>query len=368
MEKIMKTRRLKPFLFVIALYLIPFGMVSTALTTPVFANETSLSEEHVSNTPATIPQDAEENKTWEETQNHGSNDENTTIIFKLGEDEGAPEKYVFVEAKVDAIDIQKIQEGGSDEHRFLEFKADTIDAQKIHEGGSDEHRFLKFKADTIDVQKIQEGGSDEHRFLEFKADTIDAQKIHEGGSDEHRFLKFKADAEGVKILSETFSKLIETEWSDLEEAEKEKILEALKEIEAGIEVDIYDDSSDTSATDAIIAIVAIMFSLGSPILIIGIILYYKHRKRRQHNALIEKFLDSGQEIPTEILASGDLADSSSNTLSRGIKLTAIGLGLYIFLGSLIGWDIATVALIPLFIGIARIVIWKLSDKTSSSTE
>jgi hypothetical protein len=322
MEKIMKTRRLKPFLFVVALYLIPFGMVSTALTTPVFANETSLSEEHVSNTPATIPQDAEENKTWEETQNHGSNDENTTIIFKLGEDEGAPEKYVFVEAKVDAIDIQKIQEGGSDEHRFLEFKADTIDAQKIHEGGSDEHRFLKFKA----------------------------------------------DAEGVKILSETFSKLIETEWSDLEEAEKEKILEALKEIEAGIEVDIYDDSSDTSATDAIIAIVAIMFSLGSPILIIGIILYYKHRKRRQHNALIEKFLDSGQEIPTEILASGDLADSSSNTLSRGIKLTAIGLGLYIFLGSLIGWDIATVALIPLFIGIARIVIWKLSDKTSSSTE
>ncbi|MBT7564643.1 MAG: hypothetical protein HN621_08135 [Porticoccaceae bacterium] len=318
----MKTRRLKPFLFVIALYLIPFGMVSTALTTPVFANETNLSEEHVSNTPATIPQDAEENKTWEETQNHGSNDENTTIIFKLGEDEGAPEKYVFVEAKVDAID----------------------------------------------VQKIQEGGSDEHRFLEFKADTIDAQKIHEGGSDEHRFLKFKADAEGVKILSETFSKLIETEWSDLEEAEKEKILEALKEIEAGIEVDIYDDSSDTSATDAIIAIVAIMFSLGSPILIIGIILYYKHRKRRQHNALIEKFLDSGQEIPTEILASGDLADSSSNTLSRGIKLTAIGLGLYIFLGSLIGWDIATVALIPLFIGIARIVIWKLSDKTSSSTE
>jgi len=318
----MKTRRLKPYLFVIALYLIPFGMVSTALTTPVFANETNLSEEHVSNTPATIPQDAEENKTWEETQNHGSNDENTTIIFKLGEDEGAPEKYVFVEAKVDAID----------------------------------------------VQKIQEGGSDEHRFLEFKADTIDAQKIHEGGSDEHRFLKFKADAEGVKILSETFSKLIETEWSDLEEAEKEKILEALKEIEAGIEVDIYDDSSDTSATDAIIAIVAIMFSLGSPILIIGIILYYKHRKRRQHNALIEKFLDSGQEIPTEILASGDLADSSSNTLSRGIKLTAIGLGLYIFLGSLIGWDIATVALIPLFIGIARIVIWKLSDKTSSSTE
>jgi hypothetical protein len=276
MEKIMKTRRLKPFLFVIALYLIPIGMVSTALTTPVFANETSLSEEHVSNTPATIPQDAEEDKTWEETHNHGSNDKNTTIRFKLGEDEGTSEEHVFI--SIDGVD------------------------------------------------------------------------------------------KDITAISTIFNKLIETEWDDLDDAEKEEILETLKEIEAGIEVEVDVDSSGPSATEAIIAIVAIMFTIGSPILIIGTILYYKHRKRRQRNALIEKFLDSGQEVPAELMESGDLADNSSNTLSRGIKLTAIGLGLFIFLGSLIDWDIATVALIPLCIGIARIVIWKLSDKTSSSTE
>jgi len=276
MEKIMKTRRLKPFLFVIALYLIPIGMVSTALTTPVFANETSLSEEHVSNTPATIPQDAEEGKTWEETHNHGSNDKNTTIRFKLGEDEETSEEHVFI--SIDGVD------------------------------------------------------------------------------------------KDITAISTIFNKLIETEWDDLDDAEKEEILETLKEIEAGIEVEVDVDSSGPSATEAIIAIVAIMFTIGSPILIIGTILYYKHRKRRQRNALIEKFLDSGQEVPAELMESGDLADNSSNTLSRGIKLTAIGLGLFIFLGSLIDWDIATVALIPLCIGIARIVIWKLSDKTSSSTE
>jgi len=276
MEKIMKTRRLKPFLFVIALYLIPIGMVSTALTTPVFANETNLSEEQVSNTPATIPQDAEEDKTWEETHNHGSNDKNTTIRFKLGEDEGTSEEHVFI--SIDGVD------------------------------------------------------------------------------------------KDITAISTIFNKLIETEWDDLDDAEKEEILETLKKIEAGIEVEVDVDSSGPSATEAIIAIVAIMFTLGSPILIIGTILYYKHRKRRQRNALIEKFLDSGQEVPAELMESGDLADNSSNTLSRGIKLTAIGLGLFIFLGSMIDWDIATVALIPLCIGIARIVIWKLSDKTSSSTE
>ena len=272
----MKTRRLKPFLFVIALYLIPIGMVSTALTTPVFANETNLSEEQVSNTPATIPQDAEEDKTWEETHNHGSNDKKTTIRFKLGEDEGTSDEHVFI--SIDGVD------------------------------------------------------------------------------------------KDITAISTMISKLIETEWDDLDDAEKDEILETLKEIEAGIEVEVDIDSSGPSATEAIIAIVAIMFTIGSPILIIGTILYYKHRKRRQRNALIEKFLDSGQEVPAELMESGDLADNSSNTLSRGIKLTAIGLGLFIFLGSLIDWDIATVALIPLCIGIARIVIWKLSDKTSSSTE
>ena len=272
----MKTRRLKPFLFVIALYLIPIGMVSTALTTPVFANETNLSEEQVSNTPATIPQDAEEDKTWEETHNHGSNDKKTTIRFKLGEDEGTSEEHVFI--SIDGVD------------------------------------------------------------------------------------------KDITAISTIFNKLIETEWDDLDDAEKDEILETLKEIEAGIEVEVDIDSSGPSATEAIIAIVAIMFTIGSPILIIGTILYYKHRKRRQRNALIEKFLDSGQEVPAELMESGDLADNSSNTLSRGIKLTAIGLGLFIFLGSMIDWDIATVALIPLCIGIARIVIWKLSDKTSSSTE
>ena len=270
----MKTRRLKPFLLVVALYLIPIGMVSTALTTPVFANETSLSEEHVSNMPATIPQDAQEDKTWEETHNHGNNDKNTTIRFKLGEGKGTSEEHVFI--SIDGVD------------------------------------------------------------------------------------------KDITAISTMISKLIETEWDDLDEAEKEEILQTLKEIEAGIEVDV--DSSGPSATEAIIAIVAIIFTIGSPILIIGAILYYKHRKRCQRNALIEKFLDSGQEVPAELMESGDLADNSSNTLSRGIKLTAIGLGLFVFLGSMIDWDIATVALIPLCIGIARIVIWKLSDKTSSSTE
>lgn len=266
----MKTKRLKPLLLVIALYLVPIGMVSTALTTPVFASETAQSEELASNNQKTKLSHSVANETQKESDN---------IVIK---------------------------------------------------------------------KKISFG---------LQAD--------EETSEEHVFISIDGEGKDIQALSKAISKLVETEWDDLDEADKKDILETIKEIESGIEVDI---DTDTSATEAIVAIVAIMFTLGSPILIIGIILYYKHRKRRQRNTLIEKFLDSGQEVPAELMKSGDLANNSNNTLSHGIRLTAIGLGLYIFLGSFIGWDIATVALIPLCIGIARIIIWKLSDKTSSGNE
>ena len=42
----MKTRLLKPLIVVIALYLIPIGMVSAMLTSPVYADETTEINEH----------------------------------------------------------------------------------------------------------------------------------------------------------------------------------------------------------------------------------------------------------------------------------------------------------------------------------
>jgi|TARA_B110000093_G_scaffold140952_1_gene151648 hypothetical protein len=49
-------------------------------------------------------------------------------------------------------------------------------------------------------------------------------------------------------------------------------------------------------------------------------------------------------------------------------LTGIGVGLLLFLGILIGWDVASVALIPIFIDLARLLVWKLSSKDKSVKE
>lgn len=174
-------------------------------------------------------------------------------------------------------------------------------------------------------------------------------------------ISLSGDDETVGGVLKIISTLTETEWDDLTQDEKEQIQSALSEIEEGIEIDV---ATKTGFFYAILAIMAVSFTLGLPVIVIVIILYYKHRKRRQRDAVIEKFINSGKDIPAELLASWELnPDESDSRLHQGIKLIAVSLGLYIFLYFFVGADVALIAAIPLFLGIARFIIWKISQKS-----
>jgi len=86
--------------------------------------------------------------------------------------------------------------------------------------------------------------------------------------------------------------------------------------------------------------------------------------------LVSKFIDAGKEVPEEILRDVTEIDSTDNSLKKGIRLIGVSTGVLLFLGILVGWGIASVALIPLFIGIARVVSWKLSnsDQTTENSK
>ena len=112
----------------------------------------------------------------------------------------------------------------------------------------------------------------------------------------------------------------------------------------------------------IVPIFAILFTFGSPVLVIGLLLLFSYRKRRQRDALVAKFIDAGKDVPPEVLATFNDNAVSGNNLQRGLILSGIGSGLFLFLGMLVGWGVASVALIPLCIGIARLLIWKLSEQ------
>ena len=174
-------------------------------------------------------------------------------------------------------------------------------------------------------------------------------------------ISLSGDDETVGGVLKIISTLTETEWDDLTQDEKEQIQSALSEIEEGIEIDV---ATKTGFFYAILAIMAVSFTLGLPVIVIVIILYYKHRKRRQRDAVIEKFINSGKDVPAELLASWELhPDESDSRLHQGIKLIAVSLGLYIFLYFFVGADVALIAAIPLFLGIARLIIWKISQKS-----
>jgi hypothetical protein len=174
-------------------------------------------------------------------------------------------------------------------------------------------------------------------------------------------ISLSGDDETVGGVLKIISTLTETEWDDLTQDEKEQIQSALNEIEEGIEIDV---ATKTGFFYAILAIMAVSFTLGLPVIVTAIILYYKHRKRRQRDAVIEKFINSGKDVPAELLASWELhPDESDSRLHQGIKLIAVSLGLYLFLHFSVGTDVALIAAIPLFLGIARLIIWKISQKS-----
>ena len=252
----MKKRLLKPLILVIALYLLPIGLVASMLTSPVYADESTEIEEHTLT----------------------FNDKKIRLI--LGSDDKNP-------------------------------------------------------------------------------------MIHKMTSHDDVFISVSADEEEISALSQILSKLATTEWDQLSESEKQEIIEALEEVEAGIEIDI---EADVGPGKIILAVVALLLTFGLPFLIIALILYYKYRKRRQRDILIAKFIDAGKEVPVEMLVSPGAAGATSGNLERGIMLMGIGTGLFLFLGMLIDWGVASVALIPLFIGVARVVIWRLDHRVENSAD
>ena len=194
---------------------------------------------------------------------------------------------------------------------------------------------------------------------------FDNEEVDEKESVKNIGIRISADDKELTALGGIITKLVGTEWDQLDESEQEEILEALEQIESGVEIDI--DHSGFGPGKVLVAVVAILSTMGMPFIIIGLILFYKHRKRRQRDLLISKFIDAGKDVPVEILQGNSESGTPKGNLQRGVMLTGIGIGLYLFLGLLIGWDIASVALIPLFIGLARIVIWKLGA-TNMSTD
>ncbi|MFK8019825.1 MAG: DUF6249 domain-containing protein [Pseudomonadales bacterium] len=170
----------------------------------------------------------------------------------------------------------------------------------------------------------------------------------------------------------TSERSITVEPSDAKGIFQEVVGEIKREIEVEIKKELDEDGDgeidDTTIQvgsgdgmglgESLIAFTAIMMSLGMPILILLMVLFFSHRRRRQRLELVKTYLDANRDVPENILAGFDGA--SGGHLSSGVKMVGLGLGIILAVYLLAdNYRVAALGLIPLFIGLSRLVLWKL---------
>lgn len=130
----------------------------------------------------------------------------------------------------------------------------------------------------------------------------------------------------------------------------------------------YVDADFTGTSLTIISILAIVFIFGTPIMVVAAVLYASHRKRRLAREMASEFLAKGQQVPPEVWRglAGD-ATSRSN-LHKGMVMLGAGLGIFLCFWLIGRMEAAYLGLIPLFIGIAQLLIWRLERNAADRRE
>jgi hypothetical protein len=109
-----------------------------------------------------------------------------------------------------------------------------------------------------------------------------------------------------------------------------------------------------SETAALVAITGTLVVFGTPLLLVGIVLYFKHRQQQMTHRTIKELAEKGLPVPPELL---DPPRSQNTSLRAGLVLLGLGLGLALFFAQVgAPWSIG---LIPGLMGLALLVSWKI---------
>ncbi len=180
----------------------------------------------------------------------------------------------------------------------------------------------------------------------------------------------------LKTVAISLESIPESVRADMSEEEIENLEKALAEVEAlsrekeqklkdktkGEKHEVIIHGSGFADNIDLVGLVAVLLIFGSPIVIVFIISQNRRRKREMVHGTIDKMIEMGQEVPVEMLDALDKGDGAKPTTHKAFVNIAIGLGAGIALMSLAGADVATLALIPLFIGLAQLLVTKLDKE------
>lgn len=131
------------------------------------------------------------------------------------------------------------------------------------------------------------------------------------------------------------------------------------------------ESDDDFNEFVLIPIVSVLVVFGGGFFFIIYLVILRNRanaQRRSHNQdQIQRFIDAGRDVPDELLRDLDGYASHAN-LAKGIKELLVGLAITVFLTVLVGFEIGAAGLIIVAAGLARIIIWTLTQPKKAQTQ
>ena len=107
-------------------------------------------------------------------------------------------------------------------------------------------------------------------------------------------------------------------------------------------------------TEAVMAIIGMLVTFGLPLLLVAVILFYKHRRQRMIHETIARLAEKGLPVPPQLL---DPPRRARSGLRGGMVLLGLGVGLAVFMSEMHGsWAIG---LIPGLMGVALLIAWAI---------
>lgn len=186
------------------------------------------------------------------------------------------------------------------------------------------------------------------------------------GTDKDETVKIKVGSLKQLILDRVEKKLADADISMEEKSEIEDELDLLEqELDklGDLDININGDLGEEGVMPFLVAITAIIVIFGTPFLIVAAVLWTSYRKRRLMHDTITQYVSSGKDVPPEVLNSLEFKPSSPKTnLHKGLVMCGIGIGIFLCFMMIGSPEAASFGLIPLFIGLAQLLIWKLEDK------
>jgi hypothetical protein len=168
--------------------------------------------------------------------------------------------------------------------------------------------------------------------------------------------KIKSIVRLVSKFDEEAGKELESELKGLSDDEKAELSDALNE---GFKFD--GGGNEFPIAIVFIALPAIILIFGMPLFLLIALLAAGNRKRKQKMAIVELYIKSDRDIPEHVISALDNGGSASS-LKSGLTLTAVGLGIVAALNTVGADDVAAFGLIPMFLGIARLIFWFLVER------